>query len=136
MCRFICSVRRVNSYRSCICPPHDSASLAWSVTRAESRLTTSATSTKTSSVMELTGSSAGFDLRLPRGEVAVHQNRGERHHDRLPESAQQGGGNHNQQIKQDSHGQQPLRPMCKGRDQNDGHNAQRALQGKQQHVLT
>ncbi len=66
-----------------------------------------------------------------RGEVAVQEDRRERDNDRLPESVEQCGGHHNQQIKQQGDGKQPPGPMCKNRDENDSQDPQSALQDEE-----
>ena len=71
-------------------------------------------------------------LRLARREIAMHHNCRQRHNDCLPESRQQGRGNHNQQVEKHGHRKQPLRPMGKRRYQDHGHNPQRTLQREQE----
>ena len=90
--------------------------------------------TKARRVTELAASRDGAELGLAGGEEALHQHRGERHDDCLPESAQQRHGNHDQQAKQGGHRQQPLKPVRKSNGQHDGHDTQRALQRKQEHA--
>ena len=58
MCKFICNVCRVNSYRSSICLSLAFASRAWPITLAESRLTVRATSKNTIKVIVSAGAAA------------------------------------------------------------------------------
>ena len=72
------------------------------------------------------------EFRLSRREYSMNHYRGKRNDRRLPKSAQQRGGQHNEQIKQERDRKQPPEPVSKCRNQDHGHNSERALQRKQQ----
>ncbi len=78
------------------------------------------------------GFSGGIEGRGAHGEVALHPDRRQRNDDRLPESAQQRGGNHDQQGKKSGYGEQPLEPVRQRPDENDRQNSQGALERKQE----
>lgn len=69
-------------------------------------------------------------------EAGLRHYRRKRYDDRLPKAAQQRDGHHNEQVKQFLDGKQSPRPPGQRRDQQHGDNAQRALQGEQQHALS
>ena len=72
-----------------------------------------------------------ISLRLMRNEVAVQEDRRERDDDRLPESAEQRGGHHNQQVKEQGHRKQPSGPVRQKGHQRHGDNPQRTLQNEE-----
>jgi hypothetical protein len=58
-----------------------------------------------------------------RGEVAMHQDRPEGDDHGLPESAQQGGRNHDEHVEQHCHGQQPSGPVRQSGYKNNRYHA-------------
>ena len=72
---------------------------------------------------------------LARREVALDCNGREGNNDCLPETAEQRGGHDNEQVKQNSDGQQPLQPVSQRPQHDNRYDPQRALHREKECLL-